>query len=199
MEISDLKTISEIVRSFAISIAVIIGGIWTLFTFNVLNRRKKAEAELRELEHKLSFEARLNITIDYEYFRNDSDIILFVTVVIENVGTRDTSIYFNSDRKPLAVKKINFKNQSNNQGGFMVEIGIPYDKTLTTLSRGSIVRPNEKLQLPFATLLGESGVYLAIFTALPKVEIFDQAKNLNLSTDELNALNWTSRKYINIQ
>lgn len=203
----EITELADLIQKLSVSIAVVIGGIWTLFTFKALNLKKKAEAELRELEHKLSFEAKLNIDIVSDYVKLNSHFILKIMVKIQNVGTRDTIIYYVNDRKPLSIVKITDEQNSfqlllNNKGDIKpkeVMVGVPYDRKLKTYSKGSIIRPGETVKLPFIAKLQESGVYFLVFSAIPKVEVFEKARNLELPEETLSTLVWTSRDYVLIE
>ena len=48
-------------KNLVLSISIIIGGIWTIITFNVLNKVNKARIELTELEKKLEEQAQIEI------------------------------------------------------------------------------------------------------------------------------------------
>src|SRR5436305_1913900 len=57
------KNVLSGVQSIVLSVAVLVGGIWTTVTFRLLHTTTKAEADLEELNRKLKQQAIVQINI----------------------------------------------------------------------------------------------------------------------------------------
>jgi hypothetical protein len=113
--IKDFADLMQAVRDIATILAVIAGGIWSLFTFNALRIRQKARAEVQELERKLKQQAVVDINIDANQLRLPGDRSLYVEIVvsIKNVGNRNTHLV--SKDSPLILTEILWDGNKGNK------------------------------------------------------------------------------------
>lgn len=198
----DLKVASDIaslIQNCLVSVAVIVGGVWTLFTFGALNMKKKAEAELADLQHRLSFKPLINISVDAEAHQAiDRDGFLISAVVrIENVGTRDTSLYFPANRRPFCARRVHARARGDVELGLIYETGLPFGDTSDDFSRGAVVRAGARVELPFVVHVPETGVYLASFSVYPTVE--DREFSVSAGAESTSKITWTGRTYVLVQ
>jgi len=89
-----------------LSLAVLVGGLWSVYTFDALNARDKAKAELSEINRKLSQQAEFDtrLSVKQTSLPGSSNRYLYISVHITNIGSRNTRIDFND--KTIAVAKI---------------------------------------------------------------------------------------------
>lgn len=94
------------IQSLAVTIAVIVGGIWSLYTFDVLGARDRASAELRELQYTLDQQATVQIEMEAEqiYLPGDTERYVLIEVTIQNTGNRNTILNFS--KLPLGVARV---------------------------------------------------------------------------------------------
>lgn len=191
-----ISHIASAIQSILLSIAILAGGLWTLFTFSVLNLRKKAKAELEALQHRLSFKPLINISVNARSEPNpiDSNFLILATVTIENVGTRDTSIYYPDNRRPFNAVRVDLSNRGDIKFGDRCETGVPFGDTSNDFSQGAIVRAGAKVELPFVTLASSPGVYLASFFAEPTVE--DQEHAVAHGSPKTSKVLWSGRSLV---
>lgn len=168
-----LSQIASAVESFAVAIAVVLGGIWTLFTFGRLGATKRAQSELAELQQKLSRSAQLNIEIRGRQVIDVSqgNYLLLVQATIENVGTRRTNLQFPPDKRPFHAMRVEVMECGDLKLGKSLSAGIPYGDGGTEFSQRAVVGPGARVTLPVAFSVSESGLYLVSFSATPSIEV----------------------------
>jgi hypothetical protein len=93
-----LQRLADALQKLALTIAVIAGGIWTLFTFSALHTRDLARSELATLQMQLERQATLRIGIRTEPFDfpGYSSYYVKVLVSVKNTGNRNTTLALNS-------------------------------------------------------------------------------------------------------
>jgi hypothetical protein len=98
-----LKDIASAVQSIVLSIAVVAGGLWTAYTFDALNSRDKAKAELREINRKLKEQALIeaHISAQQRELPGSNNFNIYIVIELTNKGNRNTKIKLGES--PLAV------------------------------------------------------------------------------------------------
>lgn len=191
-----ISQIASAAESFAVAAAVILGGIWTLFTFGKLGATKRAKFELAELQQKLSRSAQLNIDIRGWQVLDPSDgsFLLFAHVTIENVGTRRTNLQFPTNRRPFHAMRVESTGSGDLKLGQSLSTGIPYGDGGTEFSQRAVVGPGARVTLPAAFRVVEPGLYLVSFSAIPSVDVHQ-----SLGEDGVpdpSRTQWTGRCYV---
>ena len=99
---------SAVIKDAAIVFAILIGGVWTLYTFRSLKERRSVELNQRELERKLLQQALVDVEIEasQQTIPNDATRYVEVLVKLRNEGNRDLRIDFGE--YVLAVAKVAF-------------------------------------------------------------------------------------------
>jgi len=94
--LSDFKDLMAGIQDLVVSLAVLAGGIWSLFTFNALATRRRARAEVAEIERRLEQQAVLNITVSAQQTSTIGTTLgrqcLKIDVVMTNIGNRNVEI-----------------------------------------------------------------------------------------------------------
>jgi hypothetical protein len=83
-----LKDTADIVQSFAIAAAALIGGGWALFRFRALNEAARASAELDRARLDLERRASIETTVSAVPLRVSNSFSLLASVRVKNSGNR---------------------------------------------------------------------------------------------------------------
>lgn len=204
------------VESTITSLALIIGGLWALYTFRVLNQitrgrletqkmqleRDKMEIEIRktqmelqqlELQAKTQAVIQISIEASQQSLPNDSSLYVSAIVEIENKGNRNTRLSYES-RDPFLVTPIKI----NERGEMRFENSLRYPVRLASNPQGkapgTIVRAGGREQLPFFFRVETSGLYMLSFAAHLSPE--EQKTASEAGTPEGRPTSWTGKKLI---
>jgi hypothetical protein len=196
LDYEDISHLASAVQSIAVAIAVVVGGVWTAFTFNRLRLTKKAESELAELQQKLSRTALLNINVIATSDRLESEdgYLISAQAIVENVGTRRTSLLFPDDQRPFHAVLIQTEENGDLKLGRRIHTGIPYGDGTESFSRRSIVGPGARVTLPFVFRTKQPGLYMVSFSAIPSVEV--QEDLIQEGVQDPTKAQWTGRCYV---
>lgn len=194
----ELANWASALESVAVAIAVILGGLWTLFTFRRLGATKRAQSELAELEQKLSRTAQLNIDVEAwsQTLDNDAGFLLFAQATVSNVGSRRTNLQFPANKRPFHANRVQPLPDGSITVGATLSAGIPYGDGSMEFSGRAIVGPGAKVVLPVVFHVASSGVYLVSFSASPSVDVHE-----SLGTDGVpnaSTAQWTGRCYASV-
>ena len=93
-------------QSIAIAIGVVVGGLWTIYTYDALDARNKALTELKGLEKQLNEQAVITVSSVFEQKELPSDNRKYakVGVTLKNHGSRNTRLDFGD--KVIAVSRM---------------------------------------------------------------------------------------------
>lgn len=120
MDIQTFQTLLNVIKSALVSIAVVIGGVWGLFTFRALKETayrkaqlarleanlRKTDEEIRQIELTNRKQAVLVIAIQPTQVSlpNDTNRYISAVVSIENRGSRNTLLP--TSRPPFTVRAV---------------------------------------------------------------------------------------------
>jgi hypothetical protein len=95
------KNVTAGVQSTVITVAILLGGIWSFYTFSALGSVERAKAELFK-------QAIVDVEIEakQEWLANDSSLYIFANVKVMNRGNRNASYMFTGAK--LTVTKSGF-------------------------------------------------------------------------------------------
>ena len=150
------------IQALVLSVAVIVGGIWTLYTFGSLKQIDKAKTELEQMRRSLRERGILNITLQPSQFRDSksSRLYVLVKVSIQNTGNRTEVI----DWKKSGL----YATRVDMDGKRQLEFGAVYEADyLTPLGAipSSSILPGQTRTLPFLIPAKEAGIYHLLFSA----------------------------------
>ncbi|EMA2426829.1 MULTISPECIES: hypothetical protein [Vibrio] len=190
---------SEKIHYLLLSIALLLGGVWTLYTFDILHQRDKAAAELKELQDRIKGTNASNIQINPSSFElADGNFGLIVNVNVQNTGTRDVLIDWSDEDTPLSVFKVSMKkgDQLYFEKLFRPKIYAPFDpkKKKKEHYKSLYLLVGAKKELSFYVELPEKGMYYITFNAKTDKKLAQEVKSKSGRTGE-----WFSSKYINIE
>jgi hypothetical protein len=187
MTLTSLEALMKVVESLIKSLAIVGAGVWSLYLYRVLRQRTRSQLELQKIQierEKTDFEIRkiqaelerialeskkqavLQITIIASQLSlpNDSSKYISAIVEIENKGTRNTRLSFEST-PPFLVTPI----QVTKTGEIVYENSIAYpvrrssNPKLTT--PGVVIRAGGREQHIFFLRVDSPGAYLLAFVA----------------------------------
>ena len=198
VDLQQINDVAALIQKSLISVAVLIGGGWTVFTFRALNLRQKAKAELADLQRKINLKPLINISVTSEHhLLHEGSFLITAVVRVENVGTRDTTLFFPSDRKPFSAMQINFSEDGDLTLGIRRSVGVPHGGMSESFSRGAVVRAGVKVELPFAIVVPSEGIYMLSFATHPTTE--DLQDSINAGAPALPDILWSGRAYVYIK
>jgi len=150
------------IQALVVATAVIIGGVWTLYTFGSLQQVEKAKTELEKMHRSLLERGILAITVQPSQIKRSetSKRYILVNVVIQNSGNRTEVIDWS--KSGLRVTKVD----AGRGGGLAyeqalkVEYSVPGQEVLS-----SSILPGQTRALPFLVPLQHPGLYHVAFEA----------------------------------
>jgi len=158
------KNILAGIQSLVISVAVVIGGVWTLITFNVLDQVAKARAELEVLQSRHS---AIEIDIEASQVSLSDDQrkqCILASVVIKNTGTQNAVLEFQRDG-PMAVTPVTFDKNGAPVYGETVRASIAGSNPRKTITTGTFVRAGSRSHYRILVPVQKPGVYFLTFSA----------------------------------
>jgi hypothetical protein len=160
------KNISSGVQSIVFTIAIIIGGLWTAFTFSTLKTKNKAQAELTDLDLKNARTkdelaekgAVVDISLDakQEMMNDGKGFYISVLAKIKNAGVKNTLVDL-SKAEPLKVYKLSFNADGTSYREDPILQG-DYNLSSTVLRSGAAI------QVPLFVKVQYKGLYVLEFS-----------------------------------
>lgn len=201
---NDYSKASEALYNFVAAISIVVAGVWAISTFNILNQRDIAQAQLTELKEKLknveSSKIELSTeVVNYEGINKDERSKgLIVKIKIVNVG--NTPIEFDVSKSSVKIY------QMEAQG---VEMGYSklYEPQIIS-ELAEIGGDSESTPLTSFVSLTSSERILSYFAVLPKNKMYYivfSTKPVDLKNDELtkceelSGCKWFVSKYIYLE
>ena len=190
------NNIASGIQNIIFGVAIIVGGVWTAFTFSTLQTKYKAQAEITDLELKNARTkdelAEKGAVIDIklearqETLPGDKNYCIAVLAKITNTGIKNTLVDL-SQESPLTSYLISF-----NEDGTSFQNKVVSQDDYNSSS--TVVRSGYTIQLPLFMKVESKGLYVLEFKIrLDKNEILiDNAKRGVNSED----IYWTGSTYV---
>lgn len=199
------KNIALGIQSIILSLAVIVGGIWTLYTFNTLNQIESSKNELEQRKRQLN---KIPVNFEIKTIQLEKNSLdkkgLIVQVVITN--NSEFTVFIELNKNPLAISKIkkneNFlESEKTYYPKFYLEVN--KQSKITGFKKG--VNPNSIQIVEFYEEIEEKGLYFISFRSKVDrtvMQILDESK-IGVSEEEFNRLlsdniYWRAQKYLEI-
>jgi hypothetical protein len=181
------KNLAAGIQSIGVTLAVIVGSIWSVYTFSVLRLRKKAEAELFE-------QAVLDITVDakQEHLPGNQQYYIAAVATVVNKGNRNTFLDFRGTHA-FRLSKVEFKDSGEGVGRTLLEMKC--EATYLTLRRGASWR------FPVLLRVAEKGFYLIEFSARlseEEVRVHDETAHDDTSQRPGALIFWHGTNYVSV-
>lgn len=192
-------------QNIIIVLSIICTGAWTIQTFDVLQQKERAAADLEELQERINNTESTNISIstqivDYNSEGNDKDEKgLIIDITIKNQGK--SKISFDLSDYPLKIYTVAASGSKVGSKGVLTP---KLYSSLAEVSTYNNVKTNGK-NIPISRWisLASSERTLSYFVTLKSNEMYyivfsSKAKNIDTVKDECNAdkCNWFVSKYI---
>jgi hypothetical protein len=163
------KDVADGVQSVCLAVAVLVGAVWTLYTFNTLGAQEQAQLQLSKLQGEvakshadLAKQAVLDIDIQASQKHISAPSagrVISGMVTITNRGTRNTPIDWNNNLPQLVAVPLSFAQSGRPVAGAKH----PIATTLVNGNQQQLVLIGQTIHLPFAISLPGPGLYYLEF------------------------------------
>ena len=182
------------VNKWAMTLAIIVGGVWALYTYRDVPHRERLKRESEELAAELATQSNLVLQVEAnQLVVPDSPRYLIEGVVsVANVGSRNTRLILDPKGQVEVTRVTSFENgepqfgDSDTTSVFMWADSPPESKT--SLRGGTDY-------LPFVHEVQEPGLYLVSFSA--NRDEWDVKKAGGHGEGE-RPLSWTGATYVTV-
>jgi len=187
------------IQNIVLAVAIIIGGLWTAFTFSTLSTKYKAQAEIIELDLRnartkdeiaqngavidIKLEAKQEGLTDGEKYG------ISVLATIANTGVKNTLVDL-SKESPLTAYLVYFNDDGTSNRRAVVSQD-EYTSSSTTLRSGNTI------QFPLFIKVQSKGLYILEF----RVPLDANAKLIDSAMRGTNAehLHWIGSTYVQVK
>ena len=193
------KNISTGIQQIIFAIAIIVGGVWTAFTFSTLESRNIAEAGLKETELRIAKTheeiaekgAVIDIKLDarQEFLHDSKDFCIAVVARFTNIGVKNTKVDM-SKEPPLSVYLVSFNDDGTTYRDSVVSQK-DYNMSAT------VARTGHTIEFPLFVKVKRKGLYFLQF----RVELDEQEKKIDSAKRgiKLDDLYWMNSTYVSIK
>lgn len=167
MEVGRFKDLMAGFQSLFVCLAVVIGGLWTIYLFDVREEAQKAKvdhetakAAYEKLARELHEKRVINIKIKSSQITGpDKGLYILAEVEISNIGTHTEKLYWNGP--PFVARRLRFDQDSNPACDAPEGLMLPSFVSDVELYR---VLPGEVLRIPCMARVKEPGFYYVSFS-----------------------------------
>lgn len=155
------KNIAAGFQSLVLAIAIVIGGGWTIFTFQRLRQSEMAEAKLRAELNELREKRVINIVIKASQTIVPHDTTRYIRAIVEITNVGNYSEVLEWQGPPFRVRRVLFGNQGT------LKFGPPTGAVMAIAcaeDAGNEVLPGEIVRLPCVARVRDPGLYYITFT-----------------------------------
>jgi hypothetical protein len=193
------NNISSGIQNLALTLAIIIGGLWTAFTFTTLETKYKAQADITQLElanarTKVELAEKgavLDIKLDakQEFLTDNDGYCIAVVAKITNTGVKNTFVDL-SREAPLTAYLVSFNDDGTSVRSEVVTQG-DYSLSKTTVRSGYTIELPQFIKVKF------KGLYTVEF----KIKLDKNEILIDSATRGEKAENpyWTGKAYVLIK
>lgn len=206
MNAEDFKNIAEAIQAIAVTTALIVGGVWSLFTFRALQSKRKAQLELDEAERRIRGMAVVNVDLQIEPVQSPTPNTHLVHVIatIHNCGSRNTVISF--DGYPLLIQELIVDEESlcivREYVGDNLSYQHPIDESTGAWAPGATdvctVRSGMSFSLDFLVGVRRPGLYRAVFDTAVSAEEHRVAEEAGMRVTPDMRLTWGTERFFSL-
>lgn len=197
MDHDKFNKIASGIQALVVAIAVVIGGIWTLYTFASLNQIEKASADLEQSRRDLRERGILDIKLEPKQISNVKDRFRYITidVTLHNTGNRTEII--NWDKSGIAATQVNVN--AAGQVVFGMTSKAKYVIPGQDIPSSSIL-PGQIRKMPFLITVKNPGIFYLVFHAAvsPLEEKIHEKEHRSAGIQGLEFL-WQSATYFSVE
>lgn len=171
------KSFWETTHHLLLSLAIVIGGGWTMYTFESTLTKENAKAQQEKIKRYLSKTSVINRSLVLKRIGlKDKGYLIKASVFIENVGNNELVLDYSEH--PITAT--------------LIEVG-PDQPALTNVSYsnsalnidGSILIPNQKKKEVYLVKVGGPGLYLIEYAVKVNPKEISGGIEMNLDEEEL--------------
>ena len=162
--VSDPERFSKIasgIQSIVVAGALLVGGGWTLYTFNSQLQVENARGQLQKLSQELSREPKLeiNVSVSQVAVGAKKRRHLFGDIAVSNVGNTTTALVL--DDRPIELFKVGFDSSGETNWQLIHKIN---SRTGPAATLGVLIsHAGAKNVITFATFVDQPGLYVIRF------------------------------------
>ena len=184
--------ISEGLRNLAMTIAVIVGGLWTAYVFNAELHIENAQATLDKLKLEASSAPSIDKQLDVEqlFVPGDSAYYLHISVQGTNTGNKSTTL--NILKEPIKVAEVTLNNSEKPK--FKIVATTDYYSPEGSKTANVVIGAGETNKIPFVVKVNHPGLYLIEFEA--QMESSDLTESIRAGADPRFPTTWVAQKYV---
>jgi hypothetical protein len=188
----------EVIYKIVLSVAIVVGGSWTLITFWTLRSRNKAESELAKIEleietakKKLFEQAIIDIGLisKQEMVEGASDLIIALNAKFTNKGNRNTNLDF-SNPFFIIISSVEFDDNGNSHH-------IEHVRQKAYNPSNYIMRAGATVEFPYFVKVKHKGLFVIELW----LKLDEEERKVDNATrgKKLDETYWTGSSYIVIQ
>ena len=185
------------IQALVLSAGMIVGGIWTLYTFGSLKQIGKAKTELEQMRRSLRERGILNVTLQPSQFKDSksSRLYVLVKVSIQNTGNRTEVIDWNKSGLYASRVDIDGKRRLAFGAASKADYLTPWGAVPS-----SSILPGQTRTLPFLIPAKEAGIYHLLFRAsVSPVEAPAHMKEYLSAGIAVREFVWQASTYFNVK
>jgi len=190
------KNTTEGIKNIAITVAIIVGGIWGYYQFSILSAREESEQRIQKLKNDNFQQPSLDIEIQVDrIIVSHGERNLLGSVIISNVGNKNAMLEFSGQKPPLVVSRVDYDNEQQ-------ALHHTLDRSFwfsdyDGISLGVLSRTGRKLKLPFLIPIEGDGTYMVTFDVAASDE--DQrVLDHPISIDDIRTLTWQAQEIVSV-
>ncbi len=185
-------------QSLVIAGAFVVGGIWTLYSFNSQLQVENARGQLQKVQRELAQEPKveLSATITQVKVLGEKRLHLIGQITVQNVGNAITAL--NLEDRPIKIFRVNIDETGEPRWTLVHQLNSLVD---TDTSLGSLIsHAGSKNLINFATSVDKPGLYVLKFQAERSKEEQERARQTGAFEKWGNtSASWSCEHYFVVQ
>jgi hypothetical protein len=185
-------------QSLVIAGAFVVGGIWTLYSFNSQLQVENARGQLQKVQRELAQEPKveLSATITQVKVLGAKRLHLIGQITVQNVGNAITAL--NLEDRPIKIYRVSIDDSGEARWTLVHQLNSLVD---TDTSLGSLIsQAGSKNLINFATSVDKPGLYVLKFQAERGKEEQERARQTGAFEKWGNtSASWSCEHYFVVQ
>lgn len=187
------------VQSWFLSMAILIGGGWTLYTFQSQLQVANARAQLARLQRDLEESPRIELYLEFNpltVHENSGNRYFEGVLHVKNVGNKNTALLLGQDS--VKVYKVNFDDKMAPDLKLFQSIDMPIDEN--TRIGSLIAQASSTTSVNFVFCIQEPGLYMVRVKAPRQISERNEALEAGgRATDPETGISWSALRYLAVK
>lgn len=196
LEPQQVQALASATQSIVISLAVIIGGAWTLYTFQAQLHVENAQAQLQKLKREIESEPRLEIDMTTQELDlpRSSERFILGTITVKNVGSANTVLIL--DEKPIRIYSVEVGSQREE----WTEVSATPLKTGPKAHGWLVCHVGATTHAEFVARIDGPGLYVATFSATRSAAEATTVRSLEPQVNRRDtSIQWYAHHYFTVR